>query len=311
MAGGGVKRRVVLVGRFTSWLVKSITRRRVRGVYRGGFDLAAWRAFMVGMGKQARPPRDVRIEAVEEDGVRGSWFHPAEANGKGRILYLHGGAFVAGSVHIYREFVGRLAAAAGLSTFSVEYRLAPEHPHPAALDDAEAAHAWLARQHDGPLVIAGDSAGGNLALTLLLRLRGTDQPMPAAAVVLSPVTDLTCRGASVDHNDAVDPLLHRSLAEATARLYLGDHDPADPAVSPLFADLSGFPPLLIQVGTDEILLDDARGLDARAREAGVEVTLSEWPGMMHDFHFAAMMLAEGRQAYDEMGRFVRTHTHPA
>jgi len=227
------------------------------------------------------------------------------------LLYLHGGAFVIGSAQDYRSVFAELGRAAGVKVVAPDYRLAPEHPFPAAVDDALASYRALLERHaPASIVLAGDSAGGGLVTSLLVAARDAGLPLPAGALLLSPWVDLACQGRSMTTKAAADPSITRPGLLANAALYLG-RKPADtPLASPLHADLAGLPPMLLQVGTAEILLDDALRLATRAAEANVEVRLSVWPDMPHVWHFFGFMLEEGRRAVAEAGDFLRARLGP-
>jgi acetyl esterase/lipase len=250
----------------------------------------------------------VLVAPVRAGGVPGEWLIPKGAPEDRVLLYLHGGAWVMGSPRTHRALVADLARRAGLRALSLDYRLAPEHPYPAALDDAVAGYERLLANgiEPGRIVVAGDSAGGNLALALLLRLRDAGTPLPAAAALLSPVTDLELGGASHATRKALDPFFARADLRPFIVSYVGVHDPGEPYLSPLGADLRGLPPLLIHVGDHEILLDDAVRLGERARAAGVDARTVVWPGMMHVFQIQAPFLPEARRANAEIGAFVRS-----
>jgi acetyl esterase/lipase len=252
-------------------------------------------------------PRDVTIERVGAPTQPAEWLRPPGARTDAAVLYLHGGGYSIGSPRSHRHLAAAVARAAGVPTLLLDYRLAPEHPFPAALDDAVAAYRFLL---DGGIaatnvVIAGDSAGGGLTVATLLALRDRGLPRPAGGVCISPWVDLTCSGATYVTKAAVDPIVTREGVAAMAQAYVAAGDPKAPLVSPLYADLAGLPPLLIQVGGDEVLLDDAVGLAERARSAGVEATLEEWPDMIHVWHWFLPMLDEAERAIDGIGRFVR------
>ncbi len=270
--------------------------------------IAASRARMERLGDRAKlaPPMTRHVDNL--GGVMTEWTRVNRLS-RGVILYCHGGGYVVGSPRAYRGLATRLAVSANCDVAVIDYRLAPEHAYPAAPDDALAAYrALLKRGIDATsIVIAGDSAGGNLALVTLLRARDRGLPPPSAAVLLSPWTDLTGSGASIRTNAKRDPMLpaHR-LAEA-ARLYAPDSALEHPDVSPLFADLWGLPPLSIHVGTTEILLDDSRRLAERTRLRGVGVELKLWHCMPHVFPMFADILPEARRALTEIGRFVGNH----
>ena len=230
--------------------------------------------------------RVLRVEPAVVGGCRGEWIVRDHADGEltdaAIILYLHGGAYVAGSPASHRHFTSRITWAAHARTFVPDYRLAPEHPFPAAVDDAEAVYQGLLATGIPPstLVLAGDSAGGGLACALLLRLRDGGVPLPAGAVLFSPYTDVEHTGASIRRNAATDYI--PIVGEITANLdYLGDADPRNPLASPLYGEFSGMPPLLIFAGGREMALDDSLRLSERARAAGVDVTLHLEPDMMH------------------------------
>jgi phosphinothricin tripeptide acetyl hydrolase len=252
-------------------------------------------------------PADVAIERVKAPERPAEWLQPPGVRADAVVLYLHGGGYVIGSVRSHRHLAAAIARAAASRALILDYRLAPEHPFPAALDDAVAAYQWLLGQGIAPgrVVLAGDSAGGGLTVATLVALRDRGLPRPAAGVCISPWVDLTCSGASYATKAATDPIVTRDGVTAMAQAYVGQGDPKTPLASPLFADLRHLPPLLVQVGSEEVLLDDARGLGARARTAGVEVTVEEWPAMVHVWHWFLPMLDEAERAVGVIGDFVR------
>jgi epsilon-lactone hydrolase len=253
------------------------------------------------------PPAGTLVERVEASGVPAEWVTPAGA-GDGRVLlYLHGGGYQIGSPATLRHMIALLCAAAQARALSVDYRLAPEHPFPAALDDAVAAYRWLLAGGTDPatIAIAGDSAGGGLALGTLVALRDAGYPMPAAAVLLSPWTDLALTGESLRTRADVDVMLKPGSMHETAGVYLAGQDPRHPCASPLYADMRGLPPLLIHVGDAEVVLDDSTRVAARARAAGVDVTLEVWDEMPHVFHAWAGLLPESDQAIKRIGEWLR------
>ncbi len=258
----------------------------------------------------AKLSRGWRIRAEHGAALTGEWIEPIALNHAARkrfILYFHGGAYVAMSARTHRSITSRLAAWSDASLFALDYRLAPEHPFPAALDDALAAYRALiaAGAPASRIVIAGDSAGGGLALSLLLAVRDAGDPRPAAAVLFSPWTDLAATGKSIIDNDAADALFFGSWVAAEARHYLGDTPATNPLASPVYADLTGLPPLLIQVSSSEVLLDDSRRVIGNARQSGVEATLQVWPGLPHGWQIFAPILPEGRAALRDAGAFIR------
>ncbi len=252
-------------------------------------------------------PTDMTYEPVAAGGVRAEWVVPPGASEGKALLYLHGGGYVICSPDTHREMVAHLAKACGCRVLLLDYRLAPEFPFPAAVEDAVAAYRWLLAQGYPArgLAVAGDSAGGGLTVAALVAFRYLGLPMPGAAACFSPWTDLACTGETLASKASEDPIVSRPLLEQLAQTYLAGADPRSPLASPLYADLRGLPPLLVQVGTAETLLDDSRRLAARCREAGVEVSLEEWEGMPHVWHFFVSFLPEAQQAIARAGEFLR------
>jgi len=248
------------------------------------------------------------VERVNAPAAPAEWLRPPSAAPGRVVLYLHGGGYVIGSSRSHRHLAAAIAGAAGASALLLDYRLAPEHPFPAAVEDATAAYRWLLDQAIAPerIVIAGDSAGGGLTVATLLALREARVPLPAGGVCISPWVDLTCSGASYRTMAAADPIVRRAGVEEMARAYLGATPPRTPLASPLFADLRGLPPLLIHVGSDEVLLDDAVQLAERAKAAGVDATLEIYDRMIHVWHWFMPMLDEAQTAVEAIGRFVRS-----
>jgi len=252
-------------------------------------------------------PDDVVHEPVDVDGTPGEWISTPTAQNGLTLLYLHGGGYVIGSINSHRDLISRLARASGARALAIDYRLAPEHPFPAAVEDATKAYRWLLRQGVRPenTVVAGDSAGGGLTVATLLALRDAGDTLPAAAVCISPWTDLEIKGETMVTKKDVDPMIRPEDAKGGAERYHGNTDPSHPLISPINADLSGLPPMLVQVGTSEVLLSDSTRLAERAKAAGVEVTLEKWEEMIHVWHFFAFMLPEGQQAIERIGEYVR------
>jgi monoterpene epsilon-lactone hydrolase len=249
---------------------------------------------------------EVAVEHMHAGAVPAERLRPVGA-GAGMVLYLHGGGYVIGSPRSHRHLAAAIATSSGASALLLDYRRAPEHPFPAAVDDAVAAYRWLlevARVDPKSIAIAGDSAGGGLTVALLLALRDAGAPLPAAGICISPWVDLTCSLASYVTKAAVDPVVQPPLVAVMAKAYLGREDPRAPLASPLHAELRGLPPLLIQVGSEEVLLEDARELAARAKGAGVDVTLEVWDRMIHVWHWFLPMLDEAQAAIDRIGVFV-------
>jgi monoterpene epsilon-lactone hydrolase len=248
-----------------------------------------------------------RFTSADAGGVAAEWMTVGGADNGPVILFLHGGGYNAGSPITHRKLAANLAKATGRRVLMPAYRLAPEHPYPAGPDDAIAAWRWLT----GPggfapaqVVVAGDSAGGGLALTMMLLLREAGEALPGAAVLLSPWTDLTVSSPSYSAVGDRDPNITQEDLREAGLMYAGDRDPADPMLSPLFADLRGLPPMLIHVGEIEVMLDDSRLFAERARAAGVDVTYKMWPGLWHCFQHAAPEVPEAKQAIDEIAAFI-------
>jgi epsilon-lactone hydrolase len=254
-------------------------------------------------------PADVRIELVAAPDCPAEWLMPPGVRADTVVLYLHGGGYVIGSPRSHRHLAAAIARAAGARALVLDYRLAPEHPFPAALEDAIAAYQWLLREGIAPgrIVVAGDSAGGGLTVAALLALRDRGLPQAAGGVCISPWVDLTCSGKSYVTKAASDPIVTHDIITTLAEAYVGKGgDRTAPLASPVYADLRNLPPLLVQVGSEEMLLDDALGLGTRARAAGVDATVEEWPAMIHVWHWFLPMLDEAEQAIAVIGKFVRS-----
>lgn len=233
--------------------------------------------------------------------------HPEVAEPARTVLWTHSGGYVFGSAHGYRSFGASLSLAAGARVLIVDYRLAPEHTHPAGLEDATGAYRWLLARGERParIVVGGDSAGGGLALATLLALKDAGDPLPAGGIAVSPVADQTLSGESMDSRAALDPIASREMLAGLGGLYVGEADRAHPYLSPLFGDFSGLPPLLLLVGTDEVLHDDAVRVVERASAAGVDARLLVGQDQTHIWPLFASVLPEGQDAVDEIGRFTR------
>jgi acetyl esterase/lipase len=270
-------------------------------------DFAARRAEMEAATSAWPVPEGTAVEAVDAAGVPCEWVVAPGADTRRTVLYLHGGAYTTGSLVTHRRHVAQLSAASRARVLNVDYRLAPEHPHPAAVEDAVAAYRWLtsaAGTRPDQVVLAGDSAGGGLAAAALVALRDAGDALPAGAALISPWTDLTFSGRSHDTRVAVDPLCSRVSLRPSAHAYVAGGDPGAPLVSPAHADLAGLPPLLVHVGDHETLLDDSRLLAERASAAGVAVDLWVAPEMIHVWHLFAGMAPESDEALATLGRWI-------
>jgi len=253
----------------------------------------------------------VKKQNVSAGGVDAEWLDGPGARADHVVLYLHGGGYVLGSVNSHRDMIARLSAASAARALALNYRLAPEHPFPAAVDDAVSAYRFVLAQGIAPgrIAIAGDSAGGGLAAATLLAIRDQKLPLPAAGVLLSPWVDMEGIGESMNGGVSDDPMVAKHLIASMAPPYLNGADPRTPLAAPLYADLRGLPPLLIQVGRRETLLDDSTRFAQRARQAGVDLTLEVWPGMIHVWQIFASELSEGREAVARIGEYLRKHFH--
>ncbi|WP_413299492.1 alpha/beta hydrolase [Bacillus sp. 1P10SD] len=251
--------------------------------------------------------QDITVEKVEIEGIPAEWVSAPNAVEDRVFLYLHGGAYIMGSCNTHRYLASKLSRSTAARVLVPEYRLAPEHPFPAAIEDAVSVYRWLLNSgvSSKNIVIGGDSAGGGLTLATLLSLKDARDALPALAVLLSPWTDMEGTGESRVTRAKVDPWLSPDATRLTPALYIRDLDPRHPLVSPIYADLTGLPSLLVHVGNDEILLSDAARLVDRARAAGVEVSFKIWDDMWHVFQTFA--IPEGQQAVDEIGEFVTKH----
>lgn len=253
----------------------------------------------------------VTCEAGEVGGIAGYWCRPVDAVAGAAILYLHGGAYVVGSAAAYQHFAGQVAARAKAATFVPDYALAPERPFPAAFDDARTAYHGLASAGFHRIALAGDSAGGGLALALLAAVTADaamdSRPSPVAAAVMSPWIDLALTGDSMHARASADPLLSRTSLASAARMYLGGQDPHDPLASALSGTFAGLPPIFLHVGEDEVLLDDARRYAAAVDAAGGNAELHVWQGMVHVFPANLALLRAAPEALDLIGNFLLRH----
>jgi monoterpene epsilon-lactone hydrolase len=276
-----------------------------------GGDVAAQRPLLEQMLTSQPLPADVRTTPGDLGGIPVTFIDIADVEPRGTIFLIHGGGFALGSAGGSAGLASSLARKTGMRAVSVDYRLAPEHPYPAALQDVTAAYRALAGQADADrVVVSGESAGGNLAIELLIAGKAEGLTMPAAALLFSPMTDLTVTGSSYAGKAQADPAISAQAIRTRAADYLAgtDTDPADPLVSPIFADLSGLPPLLIQAGSHEVLLDDATRLAAKAAADDVAVILDITPGVPHVFQAFAALLDEGDAALNRAARFVKDNT---
>lgn len=268
-------------------------------------DLARQRAAQEILGRLASPMIGMRWEPFELDGMKAAWVRPEWGHGRDQIiLYCHGGGYTSGNLGYSRPLASKLSHASGRETLCFEYRLAPEHPYPAAVDDAVRVWDYLMYQGYGArdITVAGDSAGGNLALVLLHRLKAKGRRLPSRLVLFSPWTDMTAGGESYTQRARLDPTITMEYIQAVRRAYAADADLSDPMLSPLFGDFTGFPPTLIQVGGNELLYSDAEQLRDRMRSAGVLCQMEEWTEMWHVFQL--MPIKRAAEAMEHVGKFL-------
>jgi acetyl esterase/lipase len=254
-------------------------------------------------------PPNVEVQQTTVGNIAAEWLRPVGTTDNRAVLYLHGGAYTMGSCTTHRALASRIAIASQTPALLPEFRLAPEYPFPAALEDGVAIYRWLIEQGISPqkIVVAGDSSGGGLAIALTVLLRDKDVPLPAAITCLSPWADLELTGESLTTRAQVDPMCSLEESQYHAVHYIGKHDARAPLLSPIYADLHGLPPILIQVGDREILLSDAIRLTQRARKDGVDAELEVWDGMWHVWHLFARYVPEGQRAIDKIGAFIRKY----
>ena len=249
--------------------------------------------------------KDVEFTSTQVGTLSAVWAHAPGCTRKRVILYFHGGGYNSGSFPSHQDLIGRLAKATGCDVFAPSYRLAPENPFPAALEDAQAAYSYLTHQiAPQNIIFAGSSAGGGLLLALLIKLASSKEPLPLAAICICPWVDLALTGKTLDTNHGKD-WIKKKAVQATADMYLQGHDPKDPLASPLYANLHGFPPLLIQAGSNEILLDEIQRLAKKAEESGVRVNLQIFDQMIHHWQLFSRVIPEGQQAIDQIGEYVK------
>ena len=280
--------------------------RAFRGPFTG-IDVMKERRTMAVAERLFKLSASLQYFAVTANEVPAEWIVPIGLLTERVVLYVHGGAFYLGSLTGMRPVAGNVAQAGKARVLTIDYRLTPEHPFPAALDDTRVAYEWLLASGVAPesIVLVGDSAGGTLVLALLVQLRDQGKPLPRSAICLSPTTDLTLSGETWTLNARNDLLLDPEKIRAAIDLYLQGADPCTPLASPLYADLHGLPPVLILVGSAERLLSDATRFATKAQAAGSTVTVEIWDQMQHGWHIAAAFLPEGRRALERIGEFIQ------
>ncbi|MFA5902382.1 MAG: alpha/beta hydrolase [Desulfobacula sp.] len=256
-----------------------------------------------------KPDKSVMTQSFIAGSIEAQWLFPENLNGRRVILYVHGGGFIAGSINSHRDLASRIAKACDAKLLIFNYRLAPGHPFPEGLSDVRTTYEWLYRQYgdNHDIILAGDSAGAGLVLSLLSELPSDRVPFPVCSVLISPWIDLECKNLSHSEKKDKDPMLSTDILKKTAVLY-ADKNLSHPLVSPIGNDFTGITPILIQVGENEVLLDDSKILAQKLKTAGAMVELEIWEDMFHVWHYFAKYLSEGRRAIDRIGIFVRQHS---
>jgi acetyl esterase/lipase len=280
--------------------------------YAGADSLNERRSAFERLMEEAPGPSRVQIRHVDAGGVDAELIWPARLHhpiGRRAVLYVHGGGFYGGSPDTHRALAGSLAKATSADVLLIDYRLAPEYPYPAQIDDTLTAYGWLldSGYENDNIVVVGDSAGGNLAIEAVLRQMQLKGPLPAAVIAMSPITDLSATGATAEASAGGDPVLGVLALDAASKAYLRSLSPKDPRVSPLYADMTGFPPLLVQVGSGEVLGDSALRLADKARKAGVDVTTQVWPGMIHQWQLFPFWLDDARKSNQSAADYAIRH----
>lgn len=264
---------------------------------------------MESLTKLASLPSKTKVKKITFNSISAEWICANEAHDDRVILYLHGGGYNICSPNTHRELAAHISMASGAKVLLPDYRLAPEQPFPSALEDATSAYRWLLDTGltSENIAIAGDSAGGGLSIATSISLRDAGEPSPASIACISPWTDLEMSGNSINTHAEIDPMLNLQSMKIMASNYIGEGDPRSPLISPIYADLKGISPLLIHVGSDEMLLDDSKRIAEKAKSAGVDVTLKIYDQMWHAFHLNARLMPEAKNAIEALGSFIRKH----
>ncbi|MHA1313302.1 MAG: alpha/beta hydrolase [Candidatus Helarchaeota archaeon] len=294
-----------LISKELKMIIRMLRKNQVRGEIP---SVEQTREYLEKLTAMLQLPKDVKCESFDVNGLPVEWITAPGVETHRVILYLHGGGYICGSIKTHREFVARLSREARTRAFLIDYRLAPENPFPAALDDAVKSYKWLVSEggiEPKNVVIAGESAGGGLTLATLMKLRDIGEPIPAAGICLSPWTDLAVTGESVRTKADIDPFITPEVLHFYSKLYGKGQDSRNPYISPLYGDFRDLPPILIQVGTSEVILDDSTRMAERARAAGMDVTLEVWDEMIHAWQLFAALIPEGRKAITRIAEFIQ------
>ena len=294
---------------FRSKFCRILTKYLIASKFNPNMTIDEMRRGMESRTKLAKLPPKTKIEKVSFNGISAEWICAKEAHEGRVILYLHGGGYNVGSPNTHRELAAHISMASGAKVLLPDYRLAPEHPFPSALEDATSAYRWLLDTGltGGDISIAGDSSGGGLSIATSISLRDAGEPSPASIVCISPWTDLEMSGNSIKTHAEIDPMLNLQSLKIMASNYIGDGDPRSPLISPIHADLKGISPLLIHVGSDEMLLDDSTRIAEKAKSAEVDVTIKIYDQMWHAWHLNVRLMPEAKNAIKELGSFIRKH----
>ncbi|XPS82808.1 acetyl-hydrolase [Desulfosarcina variabilis str. Montpellier] len=292
-----------------SWFCRLIIKKVISPKLNNLQSIDETRNFMEKMAKYSKLPPGTQIEKITLNGIAAEWIYTNTAHEERVVLFLHGGGYNLCSINTHRELASYIARESGAKVLLIDYRLSPEHPFPAALEDAVSAYHWLLGNglSGKNIAIAGDSAGGGLTLATAISIRDAGDPLPSSIACIAPWTDLCMTGDSIQTKSKIDPLVKIHSAKIWAKNYIGDNDPSDPRISPLYADLNIFPPLLIHVGTDDMLLDDSKRIAQKAEESGVNVELKIYEKMWHVFHLQVKAMPEAKNAIAEFGAFIKKH----
>ena len=288
-------------------ILKSILEKKRKNLYTNKKTIDQLRKETETNGALIPLPKNTKFKRILAGNVYAEWISSGEVDNDKIFMFCHGGGYYRGSIASTRATVARISAEAKVRCLSIEYRLAPEHPFPAAMNDTYTAYNWLLNEGINPknIIVSGQSAGGGLCLALLLKIKENNGSQPRAAVALSPWTDLSQSGLTMKKNKNIDPVISKKYLDRMANLYLSNIPNTSPLASPLFGDLSGLPPLLVQVGSSETMLDDSKRFVEKAKEAKVDVQIEVWKDMFHGWHGSAHILKDAEEAIKSIGLFCK------